>query len=257
MRVPLALALGVLELAAGCAPASRGVTAQVATSPDADLRTEQLALFDPARSRSVPLALYSRGTAGPRPRLKLALLCHGHGGQHTDYSFIARNLVAHGYFVASLQYELPGDPPLATSGNLREARRPNWEQGVQDLLFVRRALARMHPELDVEHLLLVGHSNGGDIAMLFAHEHAARVEKVISLDNRRMPLPRTRSPRVLSIRSSDQVADEGVLPDVAEQHALGMKVIPLSGTRHDDMWDGATEAQKREINGIISAFLED
>jgi pimeloyl-ACP methyl ester carboxylesterase len=255
MRVSLALALGVLELAAGCAPAGRAVTAQVATPPDADVRTEQLALFDPARSRSVPLALYYRDAAEPRP--KLAVLCHGHGGQHTDYSFIARNLVAHGYFVASVQYELPGDPPLATSGNLREARRPNWEQGVQDLLFVRQALRRMHPELDMEHLLLVGHSNGGDIAMLFAHEHAERVEKVISLDNRRMPLPRTRTPRVLSLRSSDQVADEGVLPDVAEQRALGMKVIPLPGTRHDDMWDGATEAQKREINGIISAFLED
>jgi hypothetical protein len=78
---------------------------------------------------------------------------------------------------------------------------------------------------------------------------------VISLDNRRVPLPRTKRPRVLSIRSSDQQADVGVLPSPAEQKRFGIKIIKLSNTRHDDMWDGATEEQKREINEIISGFL--
>jgi len=127
---------------------------------------------------------------------------------------------------------------------------------VQNMLFVRQQLQQQYPDLDVRHLLLVGHSNGGDMAMLFAHEHPRLVESIISLDNRRMPLPRTRHPRILSIRSSDQVADEGVLPTDAEQKTFGIKTVKLPATIHNDMWDGATEAQKLEMSKIISNFLE-
>jgi dihydrofolate reductase len=38
---------------------------------------------------------------------------------------------------------------------------------------------------------LIGHSNGGDIAMLFARNHPQFVKKIISLDSLRMPFPRT------------------------------------------------------------------
>jgi hypothetical protein len=94
--------------------------------------------------------------------------------------------------------------------------------------------------------------------MLLAHEYPELVDKVISLDNRRMPLPRTRKPRVYSLRSGDQPADKGVLPDAAEQAALGIRIVKLPAIRHDDMLDGeATEAQKQEMNGFISAFLEE
>ncbi|WP_324671350.1 serine aminopeptidase domain-containing protein [Hymenobacter sp. GOD-10R] len=222
--------------------------------------TVSLTLFDEARERTVPVTLYFpaanvSAAKSKKKKRKLALLNHGYGGQNTDYSFIAQILVAHGYFVASIQHELPTDEPNANTGNLRETRRPNWERGVQNMLFVRQQLQQRYPGLDEQHLLLVGHSNGGDMAMLFTHEHPQLVKKVISLDNRRMPLPRTRHPRILSIRSSDQVADEGVLPTAAEQKAFGIKIVKLPATIHNDVWDGATAAQKQEIGEAISNFL--
>ncbi|MBB5621242.1 hypothetical protein HDE69_002295 [Pedobacter cryoconitis] len=47
------------------------------------------------------------------------------------------------------------------------------------------------------------------MSMLFATQHPELVDKVISLDNRRMPFPRVSKPRIYSLRSSDQPADEG------------------------------------------------
>lgn len=92
--------------------------------------------------------------------------------------------------------------------------------------------------------------------MLFAREHPALVEKIISLDNRRVPFPRQRRPQVLSLRSSDQVADPGVLPTPDEQAKLGTLVIALPATIHNDMWDGATALQQQEMNKWISVFPE-
>ncbi|KAA9339322.1 alpha/beta hydrolase [Hymenobacter busanensis] len=251
----LLLAYGLAGLLlASCAHRPRP-TAEVLTVATGASATP-LTLFDEARNRAVPVTLYAAANQFARgTKTKLALLSHGYGGHSTDYSFIAHNLVAHGYTVASVQHELPTDEPLPTTGNPQVVRRPNWERGVQNLLFVRRKMLKAQPDLDADHLLLAGHSNGGDISMLFAHEHPALVEKVISLDNRRMPLPRTRQPRILALRSSDQPADAGVLPTMAEQAALGIRVVQLPATAHNDMWDGATEAQKQEINAFIDAFL--
>jgi predicted dienelactone hydrolase len=213
-------------------------------------------LFDSARQRVVPVALYQPRRGRQKTPLKAAILSHGYGGRNTGYSFIAQNLVAHGYFVASIQHELPTDEPIPTTGIPRVVRRPNWERGVQNILFVRRALQKQYPHVDFDQLLLVGASNGGDTAMLFAEEHPALVQRVISLDNRRMPFPRARRPQVLSLRSSDQVADDGVLPTPTEQQQFGCTIIKLPNTIHNDMWDGATAAQKREMSDLISRFLE-
>ncbi|OGX91773.1 alpha/beta fold hydrolase [Hymenobacter coccineus] len=221
----------------------------------ADVRLDSLALFDSARQRVVPVALYFSSGWGPKTRLKAAILSHGYGGTNTAYSCIARNLVAQGYFVASIQHELPTDEPIPTVGPPQVVRRPNWERGVQNILFVRQELRKQYPRVDFGQLLLVGHSNGGDMAMLFAQEHPALVRRVVSLDSRRMPFPRARRPRVLSLRSSDQVADPGVLPTPAEQRRFGTAVAQLPATLHNDMWDGATPAQQQEMNALIARFL--
>lgn len=225
------------------------------------VETANLKLFDGARGRAVPVVLYAPPGAveGPRQRgskLKLAVISHGYGGKNTDYSFIASHLVARGYLVASIQHQLPTDEPLPTSGNPYEVRMPNWQRGVGNILFVIREIKTLRPDVDSGSLLLVGHSNGGDTSMLFAREHPRLARAVITLDNRRMPIPRARQPRILSIRSSDQQADAGVLPTTAEQKKFGIAIIKLDNTRHDDMWDGAAEGQKREINEIISNFLD-
>jgi pimeloyl-ACP methyl ester carboxylesterase len=251
--------LGSSVLISGCA-AGQGAASQFArqdtTWERTVVRVDTFRVVDPAQHRAIPLATYTPAARPtPAPRLKVALLNHGYGGTNTAYSFLAKNLVAHGYYVLSLQQDLPGDAPLPTTGDPAVVRRPAWERGVQNMLFVLQELRRTPAAFDLDQVLLVGHSNGGDMVMLFAQEHPELVERVISLDNRRVPLPRASRPRVLSLRSSDQPADAGVLPTPAEQAAFGLTIVPLPATLHNDMWDGATRAQKREMNDVISKFL--
>jgi len=251
--------IGLLWLAASYASAQSTRVAPAQRRPVAEATAvvqEQVEWYDSARQRRIPVVLYRPAAQLRRKPLKPAIINHGYGGHHTDYSFIARFLVARGYLVASIQHELPTDEPLPTTGNPREERRPNWERGVQNIAYVRRELQRRYPGLQLSQLLLVGHSNGGDMAMLFAEQHPRLVRRVVSLDNRRMPLPRSRRPQVLTIRSSDQPADPGVLPSPAEQARYGTRIAKLPHTLHNDMWDGATPAQQQEITELLARFLE-
>jgi predicted dienelactone hydrolase len=218
------------------------------------IKTDSLRLIDKGRNRLIPVALYMPQSA--TAPLKLALLSHGYGGSNKAYSFIAQNLVAHGYLVASIQHELPTDEPLPMTGKPYEVRMPNWQRGSDNIHFVIKELQKQRPDLDADHVLLIGHSNGGDMTMLFAQQYPTLVSQVISLDNRRMPLPRVRRPRILSIRSSDQVADQGVLPTPEEQRQFDIRIVQLPATMHNDMWDGATPSQKQEINKAISDFIK-
>jgi dienelactone hydrolase len=219
------------------------------------MRTDTSRVVDATHHRAIPLVTYAPLGTVLKSKLKVALLNHGYGGANTAYSFVAKNLVAHGYYVVSLQQDLPTDMPMPTTGIPAVVRRPYWERGVQNILFILQTLRRTHPELDYRHLLLMGHSNGGDMVALFAQEHPRLVDRVLTFDNRRMPLPRTRWPRVLSLRSSDQPADAGVLPTPAEQAKFGVTIVQLPATIHNDMWDGATAAQQQEMNALISKFL--
>jgi predicted dienelactone hydrolase len=122
---------------------------------DAGVRVETLAPVDPARNRSVPVAIYADNSPS-QSRLKPAVISHGYGGKNTDYSFIANYLATHGYYVASIQHEIPGDEPLPTTGSPYETRKPSWERGVQNILFVIGELKKRRPDLDYGQLLLVG-----------------------------------------------------------------------------------------------------
>jgi dienelactone hydrolase len=244
----------MLAVVAIAVPFILGLSFQRAAGRDALIDVETLALVDHARRREVPVTVY-RPAPWHGDTLKPAIISHGYGGRNTDYSFIALHLAGRGYYVASIQHEVPGDEPLRATGSPFATRKPSWERGVQNILFVLAELKRREPGVDYAKLLLVGHSHGGDTSMLFAHEHPGLVHMVLSLDNRRMPLPRTERPRVFSIRSSDQPADDGVIPPADERARLGMKVVTLPATVHDDMWDGATEGQKAEILRHIDDFL--
>ena len=58
-----------------------------------------------------------------------------------------------------------------------------YEKGEANILFVLQQLKKLQPNADYDHLTLVGHSNGGDIAMYFAQQHPDLVSKVVTLDN--------------------------------------------------------------------------
>lgn len=224
------------------------------------IRIDTLTLLDTLRHRRIPLACYT-ARAGSIASAHLVLLSHGYNenqpGTYLRYTYLAEFLAEHGYVVASVQHELPGDEPLAMKGDLRTLRRPNWERGAENILFVLNHLKRTRPELDFAHTTLIGHSNGGDMSVLFAEEHPELVENLITLDNRRLPLPRTAKPRVLSLRSSDAPADPGVLPSEKEQTDLGMRIVPLVDVEHNAMSDRGTAEQRAEITRLILAFLDE
>jgi predicted dienelactone hydrolase len=209
----------------------------------------------------VPVALYGVATEAAIPHQKVVLLSHGYyqnsPGSYLRYSYLAEQLASRGYLVVSIQHELPTDSLIPATGSPQVVRRPFWDRGVDNILFVLHHLKQSRPSLDFHHVALIGHSNGGDMVALFAQKHPHLVAKIITLDNRRMALPRRKNhPQVYSLRSSDQAADKGVLPTPREQKRLGMTIIPLLHTMHNDMDDRATGAQRQKINEYILGFLE-
>lgn len=104
-------------------------------------------------------------------------------------------------------------------------------------------------------MTLIGHSNGGDIAMLFARNHPQFVKKIISLDSLRMPFPRTGLTPILSLRGNDTKADEGVLPSQESLKQLAITIIPLPEAKHIDLCDRGPEVIQKQMNALILKSL--
>lgn len=224
-----------------------------------DFRLDTLTLVDSARNRVIPVAFYVP-TQPLKRGFEVVIFSHGYGqnrgGDYLAYSYLTENLAKHGYFVASIQHELPTDSLLPTSGIPQVVRRPFWDRGVENILFVINTLRKKKLyHLNFENITLIGHSNGGDMTALFPQKHPNIVQKIITLDHRRMALPRAISPQILTLRSSDQVADEGVLPTEIEQKKYNITIVKLPNTIHNDMDDNANPQQRIEINQHILRFL--
>lgn len=217
---------------------------------------DTLTLFDKARQRNIPIATMQPDDA-PNPRL--VLISHGYNankpGTYLLFSSLAQALCQAGFAVVSVQHEQPGDEALPMKGDLRVARRPIWDRGVENLRFVLTEMAVLHPDWQLDQVDLVGHSNGGDISMLYATLRAQEVRAVISLDNLRMLLPRTREPLVATLRAQDTKADPGVLPTEEEQARFNIKVIPMAGFDHADMNDRASDEQRTRLNSVMLELL--
>jgi predicted peptidase len=219
------------------------------------VKTELLNLLDTSRDRSIPVLLYSEKNFDSK-NLKLVIIAHGHGIRNSDYSYIANNLAIQGHAVASVQYELPEDENLDLNGNVQEILTPVWEDAVKSILYVTKFLKNKYPNLDCQNLILIGHSRGADIVMLFAQKYPEMVSKVIALDNGHFPILRTRKPQILSLRSNNTHPDDGVLPTVEEQKKFNIQIVKLKDISHLDMCFGSTD-QKGKINKYITDFLNE
>ncbi len=224
--------------------------------PRDTIRVQNAQWWDSSRKRLVPVAIYAPSkTKGA----KVVLVSHDYGQNNMEcyhqYSYICNYLARKGYYVISIQHELPTDPVLSYTGNVVQNRMSNWERGASNIHFVLNRLKHDQKQLDYKNVTLIGHSNGGDVSILYAQRYPKEVARVISLDNRRMPLPRSKTPKVYSIRSTDQVADGGVLPTVAEQKKYGMHCVNAH-CLHTEMDNTANPDQRKEINGYILSFME-
>jgi pimeloyl-ACP methyl ester carboxylesterase len=222
------------------------ITAQAA-SP------ERLRLHDTPRDRDVPVVIYRPAPGScAQPPCSVALLSPGSGLGPEAYSFVAERLNARGLLVVAVQHELPGDAPVPSQGNLWTVRSPFWARGVANLRFVAATLAAREPAFDWHRPVLVGHSMGGDISAWWLRAEPTAARSLITLDHRRVPLPRDTGVAVLSLRSSDQPADPGVLPPPGGPAC----VIPLREARHNDMHDGGPAELRGRIGAAIDAFLQ-
>jgi len=228
------------------------------------IRHETLDLFDTPRGRpvSVDLAVrrdYEMKADAGYWKLPVAVISNGNTVKNTEYSFLANVLAARGYLVASIQQDLPSDPPLVTKIGLPYVGRLGvYKRGEANIQFVVGELKKLQPNADYDHLTLVGHSNGGDIAMYFAKEHPERVSKVITLDNLRVPFVENSKLKILSFRSSDPnfKTDPGVLPSPQVAKADGIDIVKTK-FQHTDMSDRGPDSVKEKIQATLDHFLND
>jgi pimeloyl-ACP methyl ester carboxylesterase len=161
--------------------------------------------------------------------------------------------------VASIQQDLPTDPPLMTvAGQPYVGRRAVYERGEANIQFVVGQLKKIQPNADYDHLTMVGHSNGGDISMYYAQRHPDQVSKVITLDNLRVPFVLDDKMKILSFRSKDPnfQTDPGVLPTAEQALKDGIDIIK-TGAQHTDLSDRGPDSVKEKIQATLDHFLKD
>ena len=215
-------------------------------------------IYDESRDRHIPIDVshpIESEHCNEAQKCPVALLSAGYGISHTNYTFLSKHLNQLGYMVVAIGHELENDPPLSVSGNLYETRSENWIRGAETLDFIKHSLAPTYQNYNFNDLLLIGHSNGGDISSWLANAGKDYIDTVITLDHRRVPFPRSEDIKVLSIRGTDYPADEGVLPSPEEAREYSMCITEIQKSRHNDMTDYGPEWLKDEITNVIDDFL--
>ncbi|THD61940.1 MAG: alpha/beta hydrolase [Bradyrhizobium sp.] len=226
------------------------------------IQHETLNLFDAARQRPVAVDLavrrdYEMKADAGYWKLPVAIISNGNTVKNTEYSFLANVFAARGYLVASIQQDIPTDPPLMTKVGLPYVGRQGlYEKGEANILFVLGQLKKLQPNADYSHLTLVGHSNGGDTAMYFAMQHPELVSKVVTLDNLRVPFVLSDKLKILSFRSKDPnfQTDPGVLPTPEQAKADGIDIIRTQ-FQHTWMSDRGPDSAKERIQATLDKFL--
>jgi Chlorophyllase enzyme len=228
------------------------------------IRHETLDLIDETRQRpvSVDIAVrrdYEMKANNGLWKLPVAIISNGNTVRNTEYSFLANVLAARGYLVASIQQDLPSDPPLMTKVGLPYVgRREVYLRCEANILFVLGEMQKRQPNADYDHLTLVGHSNGGDVSMYVAKQHPELVSKVITLDNLRVPFVVSDRMKILSFRSKDPnfKTDPGVLPAPAQTKPGGVDIVD-TGALHTDLSDRGPQSVKEKIQATLDKFLTD
>ena len=228
------------------------------------IRHQTLNLFDATRQRPVAVDLAVRRDYEVKAdngfwKLPVAIISNGNTVRNTEYSFLANVLATRGYLVASIQQDLPSDPPLMTKIGMPYVGRIGvYQRSEANILFVIGELQKLQPNADYNHLTLVGHSNGGDVAMYCAKQHPELVSRVITLDNLRVPFVRSDKLKILSFRSKDPrfKTDPGVLPTPEQAKAGGIDIVN-TGAQHTDLSDRGPDSVKERIQATLDQFLGD
>ncbi len=217
-----------------------------------------LNMQDDARNRSIPITVdlpEENKACTIHKKCKVAFVSAGYRVPYTKYSFISNKLNSMGYLTVAVDHEMPDDPPLSKKGDLYTTRIENWQRGAKTLDFLYKNLPALYPEYDFDHLLLVGHSNGGDISTWLSKEKSNYIDRLITLDHRRVALPKSHNIRVLSLRASEYITPDSVLLTPEQQRTYDGCIIEIPESKHMDLTDyGASWVKQRSLK-IIEGFL--
>ncbi|CAH7484740.1 Alpha/beta hydrolase [Vibrio chagasii] len=220
---------------------------------------ESMVIVDSERDRHIPVEIVlpqDSESCTTTEQCDVAFISAGNRVPFTKYSFVGEMLNDRGYMTIYVDHELPSDPPLSKTGDLYETRIENWTRGAKTLNVLQHELASRFPAYDFDKLTLVGHSNGGDISTWLSNENKSYVSQLITLDHKRVTLPKSENIRVLSIRATEYPTKEGVLPTESEQKQYGSCVVEIPDSKHMDLSDYGSNLAKQSTNDIIVGFLD-
>jgi hypothetical protein len=255
MKRSIAIVLSVCSL----------VTVAYFTASKWAIHHKTLTFYDPLRSdRPVAVDIAVRRdreleAMADMIELPVAVLDHGNTVKFTEYSFLANVFAARGYMVVSIQHDLETDDPMVTKvGEEYVGRRLQYNRGIANIMFAIDELKKVRPNADYRHLVMVGHSNGGDISMYFAKRYSHLIKKVVTLDNLRVPFMTDGKFQILSFRSKDPVfkPDPGVIPDDDVCAKAGITVVRTE-FQHNDLSDRGPDNVKTHIQVMLDKFLDD
>ncbi|MFS1973024.1 alpha/beta hydrolase [Vibrio splendidus] len=220
---------------------------------------QSMVIVDSTRDRSISLEVVlpqDSDSCTTKEQCDGAFISAGNRVPFTKYSFVGEMLNDRGYMTIYVDHELPSDPPLSKTGDLYKTRIENWTRGAQTLNVLQYELASRFPAYDFDKLTLVGHSNGGDISTWLSNENKSYVSQLITLDHKRVTLPKSENIRVLSIRATEYPTKEGVLPTESEQKQYGSCVVEIPDSKHMDLSDYGSNLAKQSTNDIMIGFLD-
>jgi hypothetical protein len=213
--------------------------------------------MDSLRVRKIPVAVYAPEDFNILPNGKIILFSHGYSSNDTSsykcYHYLGNALAAKGYRVYSIQHELISDSLMPLKGDVWQVRKPFWDRGVANIRFVANQLFKEHKP--IQKFIVGGHSQGGDMSALFATQFPEQTAALFTLDHRRVPLPLSGKFPILSIRSSDQHADAGVLPEKNICDTLRIRLVS-SSIKHNDMDVTGTKKQHHFLIKSVLSFLQ-
>lgn len=222
--------------------------------------SHEIIIHDASRMRNIPISVnfpINTDSCTSEKKCKVAFISAGNGVPYTKYSFITESMNAHGFMTVAINHELPNDPLLSKSGDLYKTRIENWQRGSETIYFIQKELSSLLNAYDFKNLVLVGHSNGGDISTWVSQQEKNYIRKLITLDNMRVTLPKSHHIKVLSIRASEYSPTNNILPTNQEQSIFDSCVVDIPNSKHMDLTDFGTTNIKAKTKKIILGFLDE
>ncbi|MFT3735581.1 MAG: hypothetical protein QM776_11235 [Rhodocyclaceae bacterium] len=196
-RIGFALAglCSLLVLLAGCMSAPPWATAPIPSLVRADdsFATLDLDWQDKARDRAIPARLYLPHGAQKSP-VPLVIFSHGMGGSREGYSYIGRDLAAHG--IASLHVQHIGSDRSVWQGNrllmalrlMHAAGEDEAAARANDMRFALDTLLASDyaRQIDATRIAAAGHSYGANTTMLVSGAQVQREGETLQFRDARI-----------------------------------------------------------------------